>query len=127
MKRWPQLTLKIFWNWFATENPYETLGCWKDAIPRAMQTLERNSNESSILDGHYKRRQNSVEKCYKAALSLRFRIFALQDGGHCSVSSSSASYKKNGPSKVCSEDGTGGPMANDVYKMVDGMLFFNFL
>ena len=90
-----------------------------------MQALEGNSNVSSILDGHYKRRQNSVQKCYKAALSLRHRIFAVQDGGHCSVSSSTENYKKNGPSTACSKDGSGGPMANDVYKLLDGMLFSN--
>ena len=92
-----------------------------------METLEGNGNVSSILDGHYKRRQNSVQKCYKAALSLGFRLFAVQDGGYCSASSSMETYEKKGPSSACSKDGTGGPMANHVYKMIDGTFGSNLL
>ena len=111
-----------------TENPYQGLGCWKDAIPRVMQTLEGNGNVSFVLDRHYKRRANAVQKCYKAALSLGFRIFAVQDGGQCfSSSSAESTYQNIGPSTACLTDGAGGPMANEVYKMIDGGFCTNML
>ena len=95
-----------------------------------MQSLEGNSNVSSILNGHYKRRENAVKKCYQAALSLGFRVFAVQDGGQCFRSTTYLppySYKTNGPSTACLKDGAGGPMANEVYKMVDGECCANLL
>ena len=122
--------LKLIGLIFFAETPYQSLGCWKDDIPRVMPTLEGNGNVSFVLDEHYKRRSNEVQKCYKAALSLGFRVFAVQDGGQCfSSSSAESTYQKNGPSTACLKDGAGGPMANEVYKMIDGefcanMLFF---
>merc|ERR1712020_577820 len=111
----------------ASETPYRTLGCWKDAIPRVFPTLEGNGNVSFVLDGHYKTRKNAVQKCYKAALSLGMHIFAVQDGGQCFGSNVDASfpYQKNGPPTACLKNGEGGPMANEVYKTVDGFIKFS--
>ena len=86
-------------------------------MARAIPTLEGNKKVTSIIDGHYKRRSRQVEKCYKAALSLRYDIFAIQDGGQCFSSTNAAnSYNKYGQSSKC-YGGTGGPLANDVYRI----------
>ena len=71
----------------------------------------------SILDGHYTRRSRQVRKCYEAALSLGYDIFAVQDGGQCFGTTNAANtYNKYGQSSKC-YGGTGGPMANDVYRI----------
>ena len=86
-------------------------------MARAIQTLEGNDKVTSIIDGHYKHRSNQVEKCYKAALSLGYDIFAVQDGGQCFGTTNAANtYNKYGQSSKC-YGGTGGPMANDVYRI----------
>ena len=48
-------------------------------------------------------------------------IFALQDGGRCFTEEPGLglSYEKYGQSPNCSEDGEGGPMANDVYAIIN--------
>ena len=99
------------------ESLYEQIGCWKDKVARAIPTLEGNGNVTSIIDGHYKRRSREVEKCYLAALSLGFNTFAVQDGGQCFSSADAATtYNKYGKSTKC-YGGTGGPLANDVYRI----------
>ena len=105
------------------ETPYKTLGCWKDTIPRVLPTLEGNSKVSFVLDGNYKTRENVVQKCYEAANSLGMEYFAVQDGGQCFGSPvyDSSSYMSIGKSTACL-NGAGGPMANDVYKIIQGML-----
>ena len=110
------------------ETPYQTLGCWKDTIPRVLPTLEGNGNVRFVLDGHYKTRENVVQKCYEAANSLGMDIFAVQDGGQCfgSPVESSSPYMTIGKSTACL-NGTGGPMANDVYTMIQGMSCSNVL
>ena len=100
---------------------YNSIGCWKDELPRAIPNLEDNYQVASILDGHYKRRSREVEKCYKAALSLGYDIFAVQDGGQCfGTTNADNTYNKYGRSSKCgwpNPNGTGGPMANDVYRI----------
>ena len=72
------------------------------------------------LDGHYKTRQDAVDKCFKAALKMKFEVFAVQDGGQCFSSADARSkYKQAGNSDKC-KIMKGGPMANDVYEI--GML-----
>ena len=105
---------------FYTEPRYDYIGCFKDALPRAIPTLEGNSRLSSILKGHYKKRKNAIQKCYEAASHLNFKFFAVQDGGYCSSSATAdTTYKIYGASdaSICI-DGKGGPMANDVYRII---------
>ena len=86
-------------------------------MARAIRTLEGNKKVTSIIDGHYIRRSKEVEKCYRAALSLGYDTFAVQDGGQCFSSANAATtYNKYGQSTKC-YGGTGGPMANDVYRI----------
>ena len=91
------------------------LGCWKDDIPRALSSLE---GKSAILNEHYTRRVNPIQKCHDAAVEAGYSIFAIQDGGQCFSSADAKSkYKKYGRSTACSSDGLGGPMANNVYEI----------
>ena len=91
-----------------------------DKLPRAIPTLEGNNKVSSIIDGHYKRRSREIEKCYQATLSLGYDTFAVQDGGQCFSSANAAStFNRYGKSTNC-YGGTGGPMANDVYRISYG-------
>lgn len=93
----------------------KALGCWKDDIPRALPTLE---GKSALLDEHYSRRVNPLEKCHAAAAEAGFTIFAVQDGGQCFGSLDAKSkFKKHGASTACKADGKGGPMANAVYEI----------
>ena len=97
------------------DSPYVHLGCWKDSIPRALPSFE---GTSPTLDGHYKRRERAFQKCFELAKSLNHKIFAVQDGGQCFISSESEdSYKTYGTSTECLSDGEGGPLANDVYQI----------
>jgi len=100
------------------ELAYERLGCFKDNIPRALDSLEGNKNVSLILTDHYKRRTDVIKKCYNAANFLGYKIFAVQDGGQCfSSQKAEVAYNKYGTSSDCASDGEGGPMANSVYKI----------
>ena len=68
------------------------------------------------MDGSYKSRQDSIEKCYKAAKKRGFHIFAVQDGGWCASSTTAGkTFNKYGKSTACKSDGKGGPWANQVY------------
>ena len=107
---------------FFVDGPYRDLGCFKDSYPiRAMGELEGDSRVISILDGLYTRRYDEVQKCYKAASFLGFKVFAVQDGGQCfSSATANATFDRYGRSTECLSDGAGGPMANQVYKINDG-------
>jgi len=95
---------------------YESLGCWKDDIPRALPLLE---GKSTKLNEHYKSRTNPIQKCRDAAVEKGHMIFAIQDGGQCFSSNDAESkYKKHGASNSCNSEGTGGPMANSVYEII---------
>ena len=74
---------------------------------------------ASILGDHYKRRTDAINKCYRAARMLGYKIFAVQDGGQC-FSASTVTHDKYGPSSACIRGKKGGPMANDVYKIKPG-------
>ena len=68
---------------------------------------------------HYKRRKNPVSQCALAALEKGVSIFGVQDGGQCfgsALDSVFESYQTYGKSTSCDTKGTGGPMANSVYK-----------
>lgn len=98
-------------------SPYEAVGCFKDGIPRVIATLEGNQTVSNILTGHYKTRINPVQKCYRAAKALKFKLFAVQDGGQCMSSATILkNYKNLGKSQECVSE-KGGPMANYVWKI----------
>ena len=96
-----------------SDSPYVSAGCWKDSLPRAITSIE---GRHPALDGHYKSRQNAVQKCYQAAVHLGYSVFAVQDGGQC-FSSIGAGHRlaKYGASVKCLGDGKGGPLANQVY------------
>ena len=92
---------------------YEAIGCFQDQGSRAVPSLE---GQDSILDGSYKARRDSVEKCYRAAKKRGFRIFAVQDGGWCASSATAGkTFNKYGKSSACKSDGKGGRWANQVY------------
>lgn len=98
--------------------PYKPLGCFRDGNPRSLDLLEGNDKVKLILEDHYKRRRDAINKCYKAAKSLGYKIFAVQDGGACvSSKQSPVTYNKYGKSYECAKDGKGGPMANSVYEI----------
>ena len=91
-----------------------------------------------MLEDYYKERENPIEKCYIAAISNGFRMFAVQNGGLCfSSSSAEKTYDKYGriSDSDCviynqdglRKDGTGGPMANSVYQIVDRGMFLGNL
>ena len=68
------------------------------------------------MDGSYQARQDSIEKCYKAAKKRGFHIFAVQNGGWCASSATAGeTFNKYGTSTACKSDGKGGPWANQVY------------
>ena len=98
----------------STDNPrYTTIGCFKDQGNRAIPSLE---GQDSILDDNYQARQDSIEKCYKAAKKRGFHIFAVQNGGWCASSATAGkTFNKYGKSTACKSDGEGGPWANQVY------------
>ena len=92
---------------------YVSLGCFKDTAERAIPILEKTDK---ILDGHYRTRENAIEKCLQIALNRGFNTFAVQHGGACFGSSTARNtYNKYGSSSKCASDGKGGPLANEVY------------
>ena len=93
--------------------PYETIGCFQDAVNRAIPTLE---GLDPILDGNYWNRQNAIKKCYKAAKKRNFHVFAVQHGGWCASSFFAAdTFDRYGNSSACGAEGKGGELANQVY------------
>jgi len=96
---------------------YKKLGCFKDEAERAILSLE---GTNPVLDGPYRSRTNTVEKCYKAALSNGYKVFAVQDDGQCmSSATAEKTYNKYGTSTACAASGKGGPMANNVYQILE--------
>ena len=94
---------------------YTSLGCWKDNSNRAIPILE---GSSPFLNGNYVRRVDAIQKCYQAAKSLGYDVFALQNGGHCASSATAKStYRKYGMSLACMRNGKGGIWANQVYEI----------
>ena len=104
-------------------SPYESLGCWKDSIPRALTSIDATVAKKH---GHYKSRSHPLQNCLEAAKDSGHKFFALQDGGQCFGSKDSTAYKKYGDSTACS-DGKGGPMANSVYGVRIGKMFLRHI
>jgi len=93
--------------------PYEAVNCFKDAIPRAIPSLEGHP----LLIGNYKTRPNPIHQCYKAAKASGFAYFAVQDGGQCMSSATAGNdYNRYGRSRDCTSS-KGGPMANYVWRI----------
>ena len=93
---------------------YTSLGCWKDVPTRAIASLEHHFPEK------YNVRVNPIQKCFEAAMSFGYQVFAIQDGGQCFGSPTAQNtYANYGSSRYCSH-GKGGPMANNVYKLKNG-------
>ncbi|XP_068673732.1 uncharacterized protein [Montipora foliosa] len=92
---------------------YETIGCFRDQFDRAIPSLEE---QDPTLNGFYTERQNAIEKCYQAAKTRNFSVFAVQNGGWCASSATAYNtFDKYGTSTDCGFDGEGGPLANQVY------------
>ena len=109
--------LKYFWidTFIPFNTGYTSLGCWKDNSNRAIPILE---GSSPFLNGNYVRRVDAIQKCYQAAKSLGYDVFALQNGGHCASSATAKStYRKYGMSLACMRNGKGGIWANQVYEI----------
>ena len=105
------------------------MGCFKDEAKRAILSLE---GTNPVLDGPYRTRDNADKKCYRAALSNGYKVFAVQDGGQCmSSATAETTYNQYGESTACAANGKGGPMANNVYQIEEGWFYiqwcFDFL
>ena len=88
------------------------MGCWNNAH---LRSLESEVPFTELLED-YKIRTHPIRKCYEAARRARKFIFALTDGGSCTVSSSQHNtYRQNGSSTNCGSKGTGGPGTINVY------------
>ena len=100
---------------------YTSLGCWADERnDRAIPTIE---GKNSLLDGSYQSRDDAIQKCFEAAKSFGYDVFAVQNGGWCASSATAKStYKKHGQSAACLLDGKGGHAANAVYEINQGKL-----
>ena len=104
------------------DDRYKLIGCFQDRHDRALDTLE---GTIELLQDNYKTRENPIRKCFLAAISKGFRMFAVQNGGQCfSSSNAEETYDKYGESFKCitygSKNGTGGPLANSVYQIFEG-------
>ena len=116
-------TLKLY---LIASNRYESIGCFKDnTTSPAIETLE---GKDDILDGNYSTRNDSIDKCFRAAERQGFHIFAVQDGGRCQASASAIKtfHKYNQPSQKCPSDGKGGKQINHVY-YIKGKSVINIL
>ncbi|KAI8509127.1 hypothetical protein Bbelb_129750 [Branchiostoma belcheri] len=104
-----------------TDEVTSRLGCWvDDAAPRAIPGLE---GLDPILDGDYWLRTDAIKKCQEAAVSRGYEVFAVQNGGWCGSSvNAKQTYKMYGVSTACRADGEGGPGANEVYLVTQGLL-----
>ena len=105
-------TLKLY---LIASSRYESIGCFKDnTTSPAIETLE---GKDDILDGNYSTRNDSIDKCFRAAERQRFHIFAVQDGGRCQAGASAIKtfHKYNQPSQKCPSGGKGGKQINHVY------------
>jgi len=101
-------------NFNYADQPYKSLGCWKDDIPRALTLLD---GANQVLDGYYKTRESAIKKCHIAAYQKGLQIFAVQDGGQCFGSLGiNSNYTKYGAATNCKAM-KGGSMANDVYEV----------
>ena len=115
-------TLKLY---LIASNRYESIGCFKDnTTSPAIETLE---GKDDILDGNYSTRNDSIDKCFRAAERQRFHIFAVQDGGRCQASASAiTTFHKYNQSQQCQPGGKGGKQINHVY-YIKGRSVLNIL
>ena len=75
-----------------------------------------------LLDGGYKSRTDSINKCFEVANNLGFPAFGIQDGGWCcGYADILETFNTYGPATNC-VGGKGGPWANDVYKIESKLL-----
>ncbi|CAH1238914.1 PKD1L3 [Branchiostoma lanceolatum] len=96
---------------------YVSLGCWRDTGNLAIPSLEGTDPR---VDGNYRWRRYSTEKCYQVALSRGFTVFAIQHSGWCLGSADAQNtYQKYGPSTGCASNGEGGLWASEVYQITD--------
>ncbi|XP_078364950.1 uncharacterized protein LOC144649337 [Oculina patagonica] len=100
---------------------YESVGCYKDSNERAIESVDGIPHydfpEPYLLWRDYKKRNQAIQKCALFAKLQGYKMFAVQDGGHCRTSPTAhKTYNKYGESQDCKSDGKGGPWANQVYR-----------
>ena len=92
--------LKIY---YFVDKLYSSLGCWEDSKIRAI-----NGFEGAL----------GIQGCYERAVAKGYNVFAVQSGGDCfTTSTAENTYNIYGPSTMCSNDGTGGFLCQEVYKI----------
>ena len=93
---------------------YKTVGCFRDnPRVRAILPLE---GKRPVLDGPYKSRESAIAKCAVAAMSMKYKMFALQNGGWCASGPfAPRRFAMYGKSTACRDDGEGGLLVNQIY------------
>ena len=96
---------------FSNFSGYKSLGCWKDdLLSPAIPTLEGKTellgeppSEATQLSP-----SDAIKRCFNAALSFGFNMFAIQNGRYCSSSATGLkTYQKYGVATTCMDDGGG--------------------
>ena len=96
---------------------YTDLGCWKDGDGQFMVRTFSNKLSNMISP------PNIISKCLQLARAQGHILFALQAGRQCFGGPEDLSYQQHGTSTKCDNStGTGGPWANQVYK-IKGEIF----
>ncbi|XP_078364962.1 uncharacterized protein LOC144649346 [Oculina patagonica] len=93
-------------------------GCYKDLPVRAMESLE---GQDHLLDGNYKSRKHAIEKCLLVGIGRGYEVVGIQDGGMCVGSATLRGFNKYGISHDCKRDRRGGPWANEVHVLIQGI------
>ena len=107
--------LVVITSFVAYSLGHVVVGCYKDNESHAIRELER---EDSILDGHYKKRENPIAKCAVAAIRAGYSMLAVQDSGQCFASATAPqTFDMYGNSTECGANGEGGVFASQVYSI----------
>lgn len=103
----------------AIQIEFRPIGCFKDkSDKRAIPGVE---GRFLSLQGPYQVRPNAIKKCARIAASMKYRAFAIQNGGWCATGPQAHNtYDTHGYSTSCPDDGRGGPWANAVYFLTTG-------
>ena len=100
---------------------YTSLGCWKDnLLSPAIPTLE---GKSELLgqpppEGIHLSLSDAIKRCFTAALSFGFNMFAIQNGRYCASSATGLkTYQMYGAATTCMDNGEGWTVLNEVYEV----------
>ena len=108
--KWPTVCKK---NGFGTGRKAQYLGCFADkaytGISRPLVGAGRIKSKDRVV---------ILKACENAAKMRGHNIFSIQDNNACFTGTeASKSYARDGVSKNCGTNGTGGAWANSVYKI----------